>query len=668
MQQTEFFRRLPHIEQPHRRLHSLAVFFAFGCCLLNAQTPETAHAPADAKQPATTQAATSPETDKQASDKQVKKLPRASDRRHATKLYFAAGKLFIAEKFEEAMTMYGDAARLDPTNADYRVAASVARAHAVTALVQSAAQWRLKGNAQAARVALSSALALDPESPIVAQHLDELGAESVATNSIPGQRPLDLPVEPGEGAELEPTLTPRSFHLNTDTRQVVQQVFRGYDIEVTFDDSVRRDRVRFEIDNASYADASTALALLTKTFFVPLDAHRVLVARDTREMRQQYTRLELETVSLSGLSANEMSDMANLAKSVFGVQTASANASTGTLTIRASAVSLDAFNRTLRDLVSGRSQILLDVSMIQLAHSRERQSGIQPQQSMTAFNVYAEEQSILNSNSTAVQEIISSGLASANEPLAILGILIASGSVSSSLFSNGIATFGGGITESGLSPGSASIKMAINTSESRQLDHVQLRVADGDDQGSTLRLGSRYPIQTSSYSSLTSSSTIAGVTTSGTSSALSSLLSSSGSSYTTPMVQYEDLGFTLKAKAAVMRNGRVALNLGIKIDALSGSSLSGNPILNSRRYEGDVQVEEGAAVVVASELDRSETHAVSGTPGLDEIPGLSQTDSHDKQGSGSTLLIVVTPRVVRGTQDAGRSSILRIDRSAAQSD
>ena len=73
--------------------------------------------------------------------------------------------------------------------------------------------------------------------------------------------------------------------------------------------------------------------------------------------------------------------------------------------------------------------------LIQIAHTSERNTGVQPPQSFSAFNVYAEEQSILNANQSLVQQIISSGLAAPGDTLAILGILLASGQVSSSLFS-----------------------------------------------------------------------------------------------------------------------------------------------------------------------------------------------------------------------------------------
>jgi Flp pilus assembly secretin CpaC len=589
-----------------------------------------------------------------------KKMPSTKARRRAAKLYLEAGKLFLAARYEEALGLYGQAAALDPTNRDYQLAAGVARGHAVTTLVQQAAQARMRLDAVAARVALTRAMALDPRSPIVTQHLNELGDDALAAE--PG--PLLTPIDPG--ATDRPLHTPelRSFHLYTDIRQVIQQVFRGYGMEATMDDSVRNERVRFAIDNATFEQTMTALGLVTHTFYVPLDPRRVLVARDSRELRQQYTRLELETIQLGGLSANELTELANVAKNVFGIQTASSNPTNGSLTVRATPGQLDALNQTLDELMAGRSQVLLDVRLIQLAHSNQRTTGVQAPQSFTAFNIYSQEQSIFSANSALIQQIISSGLASASDPLAILGILIASGSVSNSLFANGVATFGNGTTLTGISPGSTSLNLNINSSESRQLDRIQLRMADGDDLGATLRLGSRYPIQTSSFGSMGSTSAIAGLTGAGTSSALSSLLSSlsSAASSMTPQVEYQDLGFTLKSKAGVMRNGRVALNLSIKIDALSGASADGNPILNHRSYEGDVQVEEGAAVVVASELDRTESRAVSGTPGIDEIPGLSATDSRNKQTSGATLLLVVTPHVVRSPTARDRSQVLHIER------
>jgi len=614
---------------------------------------------AQAPNPPTPVQATQP-APPQAGDNQQ---PRNSDRRRAAGLFLAASKLFLDEHFEEAIRSYEQAAKLDPTNPNYQLAAEVARGHAVTALIQSAAKARLRGDGDAARAILAHALELDPRSAEANQHLYELGDEAIRGQSKPLYE--QKAGTSGQAVALAPTAQPHSFHVRADQRQAIQQVFKAYGIEATTDDSVQPTRTRLDIDDVSFEEATRALALITHSFYVPIDAHRVLVARDTTANRQQFTRLEMETVYLSGLNAAEMTEVGNLAKQVFNMQQAVPEPSTHTITLRAPSATLNAFNSTIRELIDGHSQVLLDVRLIQIAHINGRNTGIQPPQSFTAFNVYAEEQSILNANQALVQQIISAGLAAPGDTLAILGILLASGQVSSSLFSNGIALFGGGLTQSALSPGGATANFNLNSSDSRELDHIQLHLGDGEP--GTIKSGERYPIQTSSFSSLSASvPNIPGLTGAGASGGLSSLLASLGGGVpSVPQVEYQDLGMTLKTTANVMRNKDVALTVDMKITALSGGSINGNPILNNRAYSGVVTIREGEAVVVASELDKSESRNISGTPGISEIPGLNNLTEKDVQKNYATLLIIITPHVIRGTQASGHSPMMRVEKSAA---
>ncbi len=93
-----------------------------------------------------------------------------------------------------------------------------------------------------------------------------------------------------------------------------------------------------------------------------------------------------------------------------------------------------------------------------------------------------------------------------------------------------------------------------------------------------------------------------------------------------PQVEYQDLGLTLKATPRVMRNDEVSLSIDLKIDALSGTSINGNPILDNRAYSGVVMLKKGESVVVAGELDKSQMRAISGVPGFSEIPGTERRD------------------------------------------
>ncbi len=633
----------------------LTAVFAAGLLAQRPGPVSTANQSAPASQ---TPAAAAP-TPASASAKEAKPPP-SRDRRRAAELYLSASKLFLNSQFEEALKEYEQAAARDPANADYRMAADVARSHLVTALIQAAAKDRLLGDNAAARAALARALALDPTSFEASQHLDELADEAARAEPKPLYKQSSG--ELGPAAPLEPASGVHSFHLHADERQLITQVFKAYGLTAMLDDSVLPTQVRLDLDGASFEEATRVLALVTKTFFVPVEAHDVVVAADTRDKRQRFTPQELETVYMGGLSDDELTQVETLAKNVFDVPEVKADPSARSVTLRAPASSLYAFNATMRDLLDGRSQVLLDVRLIQVAHTSTRNTGVQLPQTMTAFNVYAEEQSILDANQSLVQQIISSGLASANDPLAILAILIASGQVSSPLLSSGFATFGGGLTESAIAPGTATLNLSLNTSDSRELDQIQLRLQDGEE--GTLKLGEKYPIQTSAYSSLSPSvPNIPGLTGAGSSSSLSSLLSSLSSVPNVPMVQYEDLGLTLKATPRVLRNGDVALSVDMKLDALSGTFIDGNPVLDNRAYSGVVTVREGDAAVVATEVDKSESRAISGTPGLSEIPGMNDLTSKDSQKNYATIVIVMTPHVVRGTQVAGHTPMIRVEKS-----
>lgn len=590
--------------------------------------------------------------------------PRARDQRRAAKLYIAASKLFMDRKFEEAMNGFEKAAALDPTHADYKLAAGVARGHLVTALVQQAAKDRLTGNEAAARTALERARTLDPNNIEVAQHLDELADDATRGESqqLYEQNGHQLAGPP----QLEPARGAHSFHIHRDSRQVITEVFKAYGITAMIDSGVHATSTRFDVDDLEFAKAAEAVGLATNTFFVPVDAHRALIAENTPTSRNEFLPQDTETVYLTGLSDDEMNDVLSVAKNVFAMPHASLATTNHALLLRAPDRTLQAFNTTLQSLLDGRSQVVLDVRIVQVAHTGERKTGAQLPQTMTAFNVLAEEQSLLNQNASLVQQIISSGLAPANDPLAILGILIASGAVPSSLLQNGFAVFGGGLTQSALELGNLKVNLNLNTSDSRELDDIQLRLGDGEK--GTLKLGEKYPIQTSSYGSIGPSLPpgLAGLSAPGTSGSLGSLLSSLTSAPPIPQVQYQDLGLTLTVTPKTLRNYDVALTVEMKLDALSGTFVNGNPILDNRAYSGVVTLKEGEATVVATELDKSQSRAISGTPGLSEIPGLNNVTEKDLQTNYATLVITMTPHIVRGPQAAGHTAMMMVDRGGSQ--
>jgi general secretion pathway protein D len=581
--------------------------------------------------------------------------PSSRQRRKAEQFYAEGVRATEKGDVEAAERAFSKASQADPFNREYATDAQIAHQHGITKLVQDADKARILGHPEVARAKLAEALALDPRNLEVSQHIDDLA-------SLAGAVPQDDSVSAtfAPAIVLTPKPGKQSFHLKSTEQEVLRRVLTAYGIGLTADDSLGRQTIRFDADDVDYAQAAHLLNLVTNSFMVPLDPVRVLAAKETKANHEQYDRLSVETIFLPGLTTTEFTDMGNLARNVLGVQQASAQPQLGTLTVRAPVDTLDALNKTFVDLLDGKSEVLLDVKIYEVENSRTRLVGVQPPQTTTLFNVPSELNSVIAGNQSLVQQIIASGLASAGDYAAIAAILIASGEVSSSILSSPFATFGNGLTLTGLATSGINGNLSLNAADNRSLDQVQLRLDDNAE--GTIRSGTRYPITTSSYSSIAASSvSIPGITSAGLSSVLSGLgisASSLSSVAPIPQVQYQDLGLTLKVTPRVERNDDVVLKLDLKIQALQGASLNGLPVLTNRSYTADIHLCHGASALVVGDLSRQESNAVSGTPGLTELPGFSSLGNTTKEFDVSNLAILVTPHILRRRHSDSRGPLI----------
>ena len=568
--------------------------------------------------------------------------PSSRQVRKAEQFYAQGVRAMEKGDVDEAEKAFAKAAKADPTNHDYALDLEIARQHSITKLIQDANKAKVTGHPEVARAKLAEALTLDPKNPEVAQHIDDLA-------SLSGQPSDNFTVTFAPPIELTPKPGKQSFHLKSTEQEVLRRVLEAYGIRMVDDGSLATKTIRFDVDDVDFPQAAKLLSLSTGSFMVPLDPVRVMVAKDNKDNHTKYDRLSLETIRLPGLTAAEFSDMANLARNVLGIQQAAVQAELGTLTVRAPAANLAALNQTLADLLDGKSEVLLDVKIYEVENTKTRLYGIQLPQTTTVFNVSTELNSVLSQNSSLVQQIISSGLASAGDFAAIAAILIASGEVTSSILTQPFATFGNGLTLTGLTNGGLTGNLSFNAADTRSLDQLQIRLDDNAE--GTIKNGTRYPITTSSYSSIASTSVnIPGITSAGLSSVLSGLgisASALSSAQPIPQVQYEDLGLTFKVTPRIERNDDVVLKLDLKIQALQGASLNGLPVLTNRSYTADIHLRSGASALVVGDLSRQESNAVSGTPGLTELPGFTALSSTTKEYDVSNLAILVTPHILR---------------------
>jgi general secretion pathway protein D len=545
--------------------------------------------------------------------------------REAEDAYLAGARLLERDDLSAAQKQFEKAAALNPDNTDYSTAVDIAREHRVTKLVQEAGKAHLLGQTVKENTLLAEARLLDPENRIVTQH-DTPGALSATFK--PEMEPWIQQVATIAGPiELQPAAGIKSFHLQADSEAVLRQVMSSYGIKAVFDDSLPHRSIRFDLESVPYEQAVRVLFEMCGLFAVPLDSKTVFVAKDTLENRQ------------------------TLLRNVFEIKQLTIEKGLGDLVLRAPEDTLKAVNLTLADLIDGGSQVMIEVKMYAIDKTRQRNIGLQLPQQVGLYSVSAAAANIVNQNQTLVNQAVAEGLVPAGASNVEIALaLIGSGLVQSSLLSSTLGIFGGGLTQAGVTANVfPTLNLALNSSDSRALDDIQVRVGDG--QTADFRIGSRYPITTSTYSTgaATSSAALAGVTVNGVSaSSLLSQLTGSSSGVTIPQIQYEDLGVTLKATPTVQKSGTVRMHIELKIEALTGSSLNNIPVLASRQFSSDVTVNDGKTALFVSSLSKSESAAVSGLPGLGELPGFqSATSDKIAESDTSNLVILITPHVVR---------------------
>jgi general secretion pathway protein D len=168
----------------------------------------------------------------------------------------------------------------------------------------------------------------------------------------------------------------------------------------------------------------------------------------------------------------------------------------------------------------------------------------------------------------------------------------------------------------------------LTDSDTRILQNPRIRATDG--QRATLKIGSKIPVATGSYSAGVSTTTTIGVQTQFT---------------------YLDVGVNIDMTPTVHQDREITLKMKIEISSQNGSvTISGvtEPIISQRVVEQVIQLKEGEPSILAGLIQTSDSKSVSGTPGLAEIPFFKYFfSSQNKEKQKDEIVFLLVPHIVR---------------------
>lgn len=557
--------------------------------------------------------------------------PSKSDLKLARNAYDRGLKLQHRHRDEEALAQFDEASRLMPQDMAFLSAWQLTRAQLTFQHQSRAEDFLANGQPEQATAEFKAALKIDPDNAYLQARLAE--AERPSNASILDGISLQL----ANSAEIhiQPKNEQATFHYSGDVRGLFTELATAYGVAVQFDDSVPARNVRFYVDNVDFFTALDLASKVSKTMWTGLAAKQFLIAANTPDNRKQFERMSLATFVVPAANTpQQTTEVITALRNVCDFQKISTGQS-GTVEIRAPQTILSACAKLIRELDNERPEVTIDLGIYNISHNFTREIGMHLPNTFNLYNIPVGALAALGGQSiqSLINELISSGGINQAGSSALSGLLAQLEGQPNSIFSQPLATFGGGITFSGLSLDHLTAALSLNESWSRSLSHAMLRSSQGSD--ATFHLGERYPILNASYAPIYNSPQIAAVI--------------GNQSYTAPIpsISYEDIGLNIKLKPVVHGNGEVSMTLEMQVRSLTGQSSDGIPVISNQEYHGSIRLRDGEPAVVAGEITTNDERTMEGLPIVSEIPGFNLAlNDNTVMKEDDELLIMITPHVV----------------------
>ncbi len=271
--------------------------------------------------------------------------------------------------------------------------------------------------------------------------------------------------------ELQPTSNdPITIHAVEDVKNIYQAIGKAAGLNVLFDPDYTSKRIPVDLTNTTLADALRIVGTISGTFYKPVTGNTIFVAQNTRT---KHTDLDQEAVQTFYLTnASQQNDANEIQTAIRNLLDPSTKVylvpSQNAIVMRATPDQLLLAQKLINDLDHTRSEVVVDVAVLEVSKNWERKLGISLPQSISI----APQASPTNTTSSTTQT-------GSNFTLNTLAHLNAT---------NFAVTLGGG-----------ELDALLNDSDTRVLQNPRIRATDG--QPATLKIGSKIPTATGSYSS-----------------------------------------------------------------------------------------------------------------------------------------------------------------------
>lgn len=551
-------------------------------------------------------------------------LPLTAEAQSAKSWAKRAADAELHEDYDAAFEGYRQALLQRPKNLIYKTKFERIRFAAAAAHVDRGRVLRQSGDLNGALNEFQRALAIDGGNQAAQQEIVAVEREmSTAPGAVLQQQ---APLGPSPAAasvagpvQLKPVSTePITLNMVEDSKVIYQALGKEAGLNVIFDPDYTSRRIPINLVNVSLYEALRIVGTVSGTFWKPVTNNTVFVAANTQSKRTELEELAVQTFYLSNAAAqadqNEiltaLRNMLSPSTKIFLVPSQNA------IVMRATPDQLLLVETLLNNLDRPRSEVVVDVAVLEVNKTRTRNLGITLPQSLSVGTQLNESTSNTVSSSSATNP-------TTGTPTTNTGTSTTTAPPSLNQLANFTAS------NIAVNIGTAAVNALLTDSDTRILQNPRVRATDG--QKATVKIGSRIPIATGSFSSGASTAIV--------------------SSLVNTQFTYIDIGVNVEMTPTVHQDREITLKLKLEVSSQNGTvTISGvdQPIIGQRTIDQTIQLKEGEPSILAGLLTRDEEASISGTPGLANVPILNKVlGSNRKVKTDDEIVFLLIPHIVR---------------------
>ncbi len=520
-----------------------------------------------------------------------------------------------AEEWDKATEEFALAVSENPKNPEYRL-------HLTRALFNASQMYIKKGTLSAkekdyetAYVAFRKAYAFDPTNELAKSEMDRMvRLQKEVLEGKPDSKNPDGSVKlvptafktgqtPQMPQKLE-KLRDLPFPAGVDLQFIIKELARDLDLNVLFDTESFRTpgrKTNIDLKNVTAARALDYIFLQEGLFFQKVGPRTIIVALTTQ--RQKFQQLVLRTFYLQNAAPK---DIAKVVQTAIPAQPGRSQTivltddATNSVTIRDTEENIRLIGRLISSLDKDRAEVVMDVSIYEVNKSDLLQFGNQ-------IGSTGQNGTLLN-------------IGGVGFPNVNLG---SSGSITQGMGFPNLANVG-----MALGLPISNITALQSKSNTKLIASTQIHAFNNED--SSARIGQRVPVRTAQISGGNIGGNV-----------------NNNNGFLSDVINYEQVGLTLKFKPLVFPNQDVQVAMEIESKDVAGAS-SLTPTFTERTIKGTARVQNNKTLLLASVAQGVETKSRSGLPLLGLIPIIGRLFTAPVNDNRQVdIVIAVTPRVIR---------------------